>query len=204
MHIGENISEALDNQRIKKVDFAEKINVSRQHLYKVLKSKDINTELLRKISDALEVPIAELIYKDINRYQSHNTEGVPLVELTASAGMGNLTEAIATADVEDHYTIPAFGKVDFLIRASGDSMAPSYNSGDIMACRIIAEPTFLQWGRAYVLATKDQGTITKRITPGTTTETITIISDNPSYKPFEIEKKQITGYALVVGIIRSE
>lgn len=61
MHIGDNITYALQNQRIKKKDFAEKINVSRQHLYKVLKAKDINTEMLRKISTALDTPIQILI-----------------------------------------------------------------------------------------------------------------------------------------------
>ncbi|MDC1285220.1 hypothetical protein N8Z33_00875 [Flavobacteriaceae bacterium] len=131
--------------------------------------------------------------------------GIPLVAAHAVAGFGNNTFSIEDKDVKAQYIIPAFKhkKVNFMIEIDGSSMYPKYNSGDIIACTILKERQFLQWNKVHVVATKEQGIIVKRVHEGSN-GSLKMVSDNANYPPFEVPEDQITGIALVVGVIRLE
>ena len=137
-------------------------------------------------------------------YKANNI--IPLVSVTAIGGFGNNSFTIEERDVKDYYVIPKFKhkRVDFMIEVEGSSMYPKYNSGDVVACTIIKESTFLQWNKTHVVATKEQGIIIKRIKKANTDDKLCMVSDNESYDPFEVPKEEITGIALVVGVIRLE
>lgn len=130
---------------------------------------------------------------------------LPLVSFTAIGGFGNSNFAIEEKDVKDYYVIPKFKhkKVDFMIEVEGSSMYPKYNSGDVVACRIINEEGFIQWNKTHVVATKDQGVIIKRIKEADN-GSLLMVSDNKSYDPFLVPREEIEGIALVVGVIRLE
>ena len=131
--------------------------------------------------------------------------GIPLVKVTAIGGFGNASFAIEQRDVKDYYVIPKFQhkQVDFMIEVEGSSMYPKYNSGDVVACRIINEKRFIQWNKTHVIATKDQGIIIKRIKKGEN-DSLLMVSDNKDYDPFLVPTEEIEGIALVVGVIRLE
>lgn len=133
-------------------------------------------------------------------------EKIPLVVTKAVGGFGNNTFAISERDVKDYYIIPKFKhkRVDFMIEVEGSSMYPKYNSGDVVACTIISEDSFIQWNKTHVIATRGQGIIIKRIKKGAEDHNLCMISDNKAYDPFEVPKDEITGIALVVGVIRLE
>lgn len=133
----------------------------------------------------------------------NNQEGIPLIPLSAMAGA--FTEETAVMEFEcERYVIPAFKGADFLIQVKGDSMQPTYYSGDLVACqRVPLNDIFFQWNKAYVLDTK-QGPLIKRIMPGSDENHIRIVSDNTNYPPFELSKDQFNGVALVRGIVRLE
>lgn len=130
-------------------------------------------------------------------------KGIPLIPFSAMAGA--LKGEVSVLEYEcEHYVVPAFRNADFLIPVSGDSMIPTYRSGDIVACqRIPMSSLFFQWNRPYVLDT-EQGAIIKRIKPGSDKQHIRIISDNPDYDPFELPLTAIYSVGLVIGIIRLE
>lgn len=130
----------------------------------------------------------------------------PLVNATAVGGFGNSNFAIEERDVKDYYVIPKFQhkQIDFMIEVEGSSMYPKYNSGDVVACRIINEKSFIQWNKTHVIATRDQGIIIKRIKPGSELTLLKMVSDNKDYDSFEINTEDISGVALVVGVIRLE
>lgn len=134
-------------------------------------------------------------------------KGVPLVSSAAVAGFGNADFAITEADIKEYYVIPRFKyyyKVDFLIEISGNSMSPHFNSGDIVACSIITDNTFLQWNRTHIIATREQGILCKRILQSSKEGYIRAVSNNADYPPFDIPFTEITGIALVCGVIRLE
>jgi phage repressor protein C with HTH and peptisase S24 domain len=140
-------------------------------------------------------------------YATYTEEGgIPLVELQASAGWGGTSWAITAQDVKAQYVIPKFQdkKVDFMIEVYGSSMYPKYNSGDIVACKIIKQDSFVQWNKVHVIATKDQGILVKRLKKSEDDNYLLCHSDNKDYEPFLIPREEIEGIALVIGVIRLE
>jgi phage repressor protein C with HTH and peptisase S24 domain len=131
---------------------------------------------------------------------------IPYVLQSAIAGFGNSNFAIQEQDVKEYYVIPMFKflHIDFMIDVRGSSMNPKYNSGDIIACTILRERKFIQWNKCHVIATREQGILVKRLRQSELREYITAVSDNKEYPPFEIPESEITGIALVVGVIRLE
>lgn len=129
--------------------------------------------------------------------------GIPLIPTSAMAGA--FTSDVSIMEYEcEHYIIPDFKGADFLIRVKGDSMQPTYYSGDLVACqKIPMNDIFFQWNKTYVLDT-NQGAIIKRVLPGKDDDHICIVSDNENYPPFELEKSYLHAIALVRGIIRLE
>jgi phage repressor protein C with HTH and peptisase S24 domain len=122
------------------------------------------------------------------------------------AGFGNADFSIGEQDVKDYYVIPMFKSlhIDFMIDVRGSSMQPKYNSGDIIACTIMHERSFIQWNKCHVIATREQGIIVKRLRKSDKQGYLTAVSDNKDYPPFEIPESGITGIALVVGVVRLE
>lgn len=130
-------------------------------------------------------------------------EGIPLIPLSAMAGVFTGDTSVMEYECE-RYVIPAFKGADFLIQVKGDSMQPTYYSGDLVACqRVPLDDLFFQWNKAYVLDTK-QGPLIKRIMPGSDSNHVLIVSDNDNYPPFELSKSQFHGVALVRGLVRLE
>lgn len=128
--------------------------------------------------------------------------GIPLIPINAMAGMFTGEQVVLELEC-DRYVVPVFKEAEFLITVKGSSMIPKYNSGDIVACKRMPLDTFFQWNKVYVLDT-EQGPLIKRVKKGTTEDTLTIFSDNPSYEPFELPRTKIYHIALVVGVIRLE
>lgn len=130
-------------------------------------------------------------------------EGIPLIPLDAMAGALTGEQNVLEYECE-RYVVPAFKGADFLIPVKGLSMYPHYNSGDIVACqRVPLGDLFFQWNKVYVIDTR-QGTLIKRIKPGSDKLHILIVSDNKDYDPFELPYTAINAVALVIGVIRLE
>lgn len=137
------------------------------------------------------------------RKAEYGERGIPLVPLHAMAGMLVGEQQVMEYECE-RYVVPAFQDADFLITVKGNSMSPTYTSGDLVACkRLNLGSVFFQWNKTYVIDT-DQGALIKRIQPGHDKQHITIVSDNSDYAPFELETEHIYAVALVVGMIRME
>ena len=130
-------------------------------------------------------------------------EGIPLIPLSAMAGALTGEQSVLEYECE-RYVIPAFSGADFLMPVKGNSMMPTYISGDIVACqRVPMTDMFFQWNKPYVLDTS-QGAIIKRIKPGSDKQHVLIVSDNKEYDSFELSYSDIYAVALVIGIIRLE
>ncbi|MBD5315926.1 MAG: hypothetical protein HDS08_07225 [Bacteroides sp.] len=137
---------------------------------------------------------------------SRNPEAIPLVSVQAVGGFAGRDFSIQEHDIEGYYIIPKFRHldVDFLIEVTGDSMMPRFFPGDIIACSIITNPRFIQWNKAYLIATREDGMIVKRLRRSTEPDCLLAVSDNEDYEPFDIPKSEIDGLARVVGVIHVE
>ena len=137
------------------------------------------------------------------KFTENPKEGIPLIPFSAMAGALTGEQSVFEYECE-RYVVPAFSGADFLMPVKGNSMMPTYISGDIVACqRVPMSGLFFQWNKPYVLDTA-QGAIIKRIKPGSDKQHVLIVSDNPQYDPFELTYSEIYAVALVIGIIRLE
>ena len=194
-------------------EMAEKIGMSRAGLNKALLNDTLKRKDLSKIAQILEVEIWELDDDFMNNNQGkinpvnnqiEDKKGIPLVGIEAIGGFGNSDFMIKESDILGRYIIPDFDKIDFMIRVKGESMYPKYSSGDVVSCRTLKESSFIQWNKVHIIATREQGILIKRIKPSKDKYTLTAISENNDYPPFDIPKNEITGIALVIGVIRLE
>lgn len=129
-------------------------------------------------------------------------DGIPLIPFEAMAGVFRGEVSVNESQC-DRLLIPGV-KANFVIPISGNSMEPRYYSGDMVACQSMAlDDVFFQWGRVYVVDT-DQGVLIKRVTPGSSHDTITLVSENAFYTPFEIPRESIYHIALVKALVRIE
>ena len=138
---------------------------------------------------------------------AHHTEdpneGIPLLPVDAMAGAFTGEQQVLEYECE-RYVVPAFKGADFLIPVKGVSMHPRFSSGDIVACkRLSMDNVFFQWNKVYVIDT-DQGSLIKRLKPGSDKEHVLVVSDNTAYDPFELAISNIYHLALVIGVIRLE
>lgn len=129
--------------------------------------------------------------------------GIPLIPVEAMAGYFTGEQTVLLQECE-RYVVPMFRNADFLIYVRGDSMQPRYFSGDMVACKMLSlTDIFFQWGKVYIVDT-DQGVLIKKVMRGTSADTITLVSENANYEPFEISRRGIYHIALVMGLIRAE
>lgn len=134
------------------------------------------------------------------------TPSIPLVELNATKGLGSDIFNVDMHHVKEVYSMPKLKhmNVDFMVEIYGPGMQPDYAPGDIVACSIIRNSKFIQWNKCHLITTTEQGVLIKRICQTDNDNYIFAASDNQCYPPFLIPKNEITGIALVVGIIRIE
>jgi len=161
---------------------------------------------LHKSNEYPEGIISKIDPKIIEALTGKKPKGIPLISIRAAAGFGTADFAITERDVKEYYVVPKFKylHVDFMIEISGSSMYPKYNSGDIIACTIIHESRFIQWNKCHLVATREQGLLVKRIKQSENEGYLKAISDNKEYPEFDIPLDEVTGLALVVGVIRLE
>lgn len=194
-----------------KAQFASLLGITPQGLSTWIKRESFDIELIFSKCEGVSAQWlltgnGEMI-KDDKREVAHQTEnpkeGIPLIPFSAMAGA--LTGEQSALEYEcERYVVPAFHNADFLMPVKGNSMTPTYISGDIVACqRVPMTDIFFQWNKPYVLDTA-QGAIIKRIKPGSDKDHVLIVSDNKEYDPFELPYKDIYAVALVIGLIRLE
>lgn len=212
MSLGLKIKEIRTQKKITQTELAEKTGISRRMISAYEGDEnDITLSKLISLAAALDIPPSSLLDEKTNaKNQNLNanilSKAIPLVNVKAVGGFGNESFSINKEDIKEYYVIPKFkyNRIDFMIEVTGTSMSPRYISGDIVACQIIKNNSFIQWNRVHVIATRDQGIILKRIQQSSKTGYFRVLADNPAFPPFDIPISEITGLALVAGGVTIE
>lgn len=125
--------------------------------------------------------------------QSSNQEGIQLVPVKAAAGYTN-----GYADPEFITDLPQFqipilpkGGIYRAFEISGDSMLP-LASGSIIVGKYVEQTSEIKNGKTYILVTKAEGIVYKRVFNYLEERgKFYLVSDNTSYKAYEIDPEEI-------------
>ena len=195
---------------IRKSEMAEYLGVSNSFITKLInESRSIPEDKLRKILENPDWDTSILTDKGGGgggglRSKPEGTDEysyIPLLPFSAVAGFltdNNREDAFGRSAVvfEDFSARGA----DCAIRVDGDSMYPRYSNGDILAVRIIKDPSFVQWGKVYVLSTT-QGCVVKKLLPDPMAEDRIIChsENHEAYPDYSIPMSDVLAVGIVVG-----
>lgn len=224
MSIGLKINELAEKKNLPLTELAHRLGKTKQAIYDLVKKNDVNTSIVRQCALIFDVPVSYFFDEDssgqsfgtsewqnvetiLNHESTHRLAdpeqpSLPLIPVEAIAGFG--VQQFQDLPIEGYYQVAEFSSADFLVRVKGDSMTPKYNAGDIIACKKVQDILFFQWGHIYVVDTKSQGMMVKRVRQAESSDRIELESENPNYDPFEIPLSDINSIALVMGAITLE
>lgn len=128
---------------------------------------------------------------------------VPLVPVYAHAGsLSAFASQVKDCDCEK-ITSP-LRDIDLAITVAGESMSPDYPNGSILLIKKIDETAFIEWGKAFVLDTRN-GIVIKVLVPSDKPNSVRCLSINrdPIFAPFDIPHDDIFNvYAVKFCMVR--
>ncbi len=213
--ISDNIKFLRKNNHLTQEQLAEKIGIKRSLLGAYEEGRaDPRLNNLLKISEIFKVSVDTLISEDVSGFESafgnvfnqkpkskvlaitvdkEGEEYIDLIPQKASAGYLN-----GYADPEYLEDMPKF-KLPFLSKngtyrafeISGDSMLPLL-PGTVIICKYLETPGDIKDGKPYVLLTKTEGIVFKRVFHEDSKEnTFELVSDNKFYQSYEVNTDDI-------------
>ena len=119
-------------------------------------------------------------------------ENIEMVPVKAQAGYSS-----SYGDLDFISSLPRF-KMPFLpgnktyrsFQIQGDSMLP-VEEGSWVTCSYITNWEELKDGQAYIIVTRDEGIVFKRIYSKPDQECLLLVSNNPEYTPYEVPFTQV-------------
>lgn len=205
------IIKSPDYPHSSQADIARALEIKPQYLNLILRGeRNVSDKFLKKFTQVFRINQNDLFQYEEKEYPSNINNlqsvlvksGIPLVKAETVGSFGNESFIIEKQDILGHYIIPDFTDASFMIQVRGESMLPRYNSGDLIACRVLKNSQFIQWNEIHVITTMEQGVLIKRLRKGSSEKALLAVSDNPEYQPFEIPTSAIISLALVLGGIR--
>lgn len=157
--------------------------------------KKLTIEVPADMADGY-LSLANKIINDKGSLRPH----IPADKAVVAAGfVGSAIGSVQEGECEVRPVMAPLPWYDFTIEVSGDSMEPTLQDGDIIACEWLPRDAEYKKGKIYVLDT-NEGAVVKRITNDG--NVIHCHSDNPKYKDFIVDVDSILRIARVVGFVR--
>lgn len=199
MTIGERIKEIRNKLDMSQVDFATKINVSKQTLYKYENNliTNIPSDKIEAVAKLGHVSPAYLMGWNISTTPiSSDKNNVPNIKSTSKGVKINVLGRVAAGipieviediiDTEEITEEMARTGKFFGLQIKGDSMTPNICNGDIV---IVRQQDDAENGDVVIATVNGNDAVCKRLRKYK--EGIELISNNPSYDPMEFSNKDI-------------
>jgi transcriptional regulator with XRE-family HTH domain len=210
-YIATNLKELRKIKDISQEILAKKLNITRSRLgaYEEARNEP-PIELLTRMSNFFQLSVDVLIKVDLSKttydqlikigknrlllpivVDKNNNDVIEVVTAKASAGYLN-----GFSDPEYIEKLPIMN-LPFKIVGKhrtfpiqGDSMPP-LKSGSFVVGKYLESIDEVKSGNTYVLITKDEGIVYKRIQKGNNLSILELHSDNKAYSPYKIKTKDI-------------
>lgn len=193
--IGERLEYILKIKGITKYQLSKSSGVSEMALGRIVKNvSKPNKSTLKSISDALSISMDwlesgnGLMFSDS---KESVPQGVPYYDLDFTAGFLEVTNNQGTKP-DSYINHPFFKGCDYVVRASGQSMAKVISHGDAIGLiKLNNWQDFFPFGEIYAIVTNDNFRMIKVITQGDSEEHYTLISKPTDGKKDEFPPQQI-------------
>lgn len=211
IEIAKRLSEYIEYDAITTPSqFAAKAGIDASGFHKMLKGQlKITANTLKKISDAyglrltwLQTGKGEMYNEDEPKPEISYTDGVPYYDEMFECGFNEL---VAPSSENPEYLIkmPGYENATLWCNASGQSMAPEINNGDIIAMRRIDDFSFLTFGDIYGIITTNGLRTIKRIGRSADPKCYRLIPTNKEYDEQDIPKDKILIVYRVMGAMKA-
>lgn len=191
-------------------NFAKSAGIDPGNMTKMLAGKQkITDKTLRKIADAHGVSFEWLKYGEGEMFIENElkpeisyTDGVPYYDEMFECGFNELT-APNSENPEYLIKMPGYEKATLWCNASGASMEPEINNGDIIAMRRMEDFSFLTFGDIYGIITTNGLRTIKRLGKSSDPGCYRLIPTNKDYDEQDIPKDKILIVYRVMGAMKS-
>ena len=205
--VGNRLNTYLISQRKSINSSSKELSMHPSQVYNIIKGKNYGVTYLLRILQC---------YKDINplwliagqgkmlkseELEKDKIKLIPVFDITVTAGRSMSFFEDKEAIIDHISTGIEFKDCNAAIRIYGDSMYPLYQSGDLILIKSLKKQSYIQWGHAYLIITKEDRML-KHVHKGQNEDTFILKSHNEHYHPFEIERMDIIGIFEVHGYIR--
>ena len=205
-------------------EFANKLNIKRSLIGAYEEERaDPRIDVLEVVADMFKLSLDELLLKDLSNsintgsyLQKRRMQKMASVErniihfVPVKAAAGYLTSYADSEFIDElnTFTLPMLSGGNYrAFEIIGDSMLPT-PSGSIIVGEKVESLDDTKNGQAYIVVSKNEGIVYKRINKNSKTKNkITLESDNPNYKPYQINADDIVELWLaqvVIGKVASQ
>jgi transcriptional regulator with XRE-family HTH domain len=191
MKIGKRLKAEIKKQNLTAQQFAMLAGVSVDTVYKYYTMNNVDNDKIEKWSEILKISANDFM-KDINLNSEPLSATLPLLPISAHGGSINY---FLLAKKNCEFVTSPICEADCAITVTGDSMAPEYPCGSQLIIKKIDAASFLEWGKVYVLDTRN-GIVIRRILKCADANHVLCVSINPdpAFASFEIPISDILGF----------
>ncbi len=188
-------------------EFANKLNIKRSLIGAYEEERaEPRLEVLEIISDMFKISLDELLRKDLSITQGGNylakrrqlklmsadRNVIHFVPVKAAAGYLAGYADSEFIDELNTFTLPMLSGGNYrAFEIIGDSMMPT-PSGSIIVGEKIENLDDAKSNLAYIVVSKNEGIVYKRVVKSNKNKSkITLVSDNPTYQPYQVNANDI-------------
>jgi transcriptional regulator with XRE-family HTH domain len=119
-------------------------------------------------------------------------ENIELVPQKAAAGYLNGYADPEYLEDLPRFQLPMLGGAGTYraFEISGDSMLP-LPSGTVIIGQYVEQLADIRAGQCYILVSEQEGVVYKRVFPNQDSSVLKLVSDNPSYSPYQVDSSQV-------------
>jgi transcriptional regulator with XRE-family HTH domain len=213
----DNLKKMTENERLKtlrkqlgfsQADFSEKLGIKQGSYSDIERGRNkVSASILMKLQEVFNINTkwiqsgkGDIYAKPDSKISGReNVRTIKYYDLDATASIIQVFEA-GDKYQPSEIMVPGFSDCELAMNVWGDSMEPDFHSGEIVLLKHWRE-SFIEYGRVYLIITKNDHRMLKILYPGKTDETVSLVSKNEFYPPVEIKKNEILRLFLVKGHI---
>lgn len=207
--LAQNLKYLRQKNKISQHELADAMSLPRTTLGDYERGKtEPNIAMLIRLADYFNLRLDDLLRKNLSHQDLEILKNKDFRVLAITVDKDNngnieLVDTKAEAGYLDSYQDPEYigdlPKIQFPnmprgtyrgFEISGDSMLP-IESGSIIICEYVERLDQLKENNTYVIISKQDGLVYKRVRPNKAKQQLTLVSDNEMYLPYKLDYDEI-------------